>query len=135
MADNDRLAEIEARAAAATPGPWRWRGNTDVWSMRLQAPVRGALTVMDFVRWGMRNAAPRFAINGLMHRADEMARFEVCPDATSRKDPRVYRADLTGIRHPDAEFIAAARSDVDWLIAEVHRLRALVGETPAERAS
>ena len=30
---------------------------------------------------------------------------------------RVYRADITGIRHPDAEFIAHAREDVRVLLA------------------
>lgn len=49
--------------------------------------------------------------------------FEVAPNAKHRDDPKVYRADITGIRHPDAEFIASARSDVSALIAEVERLR------------
>jgi len=75
-------------------------------------------TVMDFVRWGMRGAVPRF-LNpdqpNFMQRADERVRFEVCADATERTDPRVYRADISGIRHPDAEFIAAARSDIPFL--------------------
>lgn len=60
--------------------------------------------------------------------ARELAIFEVAPKATKRDDPKVYRADIVGIRHSDAVFIAAARKDVDDLLAEVRRLRALVGE-------
>lgn len=121
--ETDRLAEIRARAAAATPGPWRWHGNTDNRHVWLQTPRMGGMTVMDFVRWGMQQAAPRFGVDGLMRTADTMVRYAVAPDATSRKDPSVYRADITSIRHPDAEFIAASRADVDWLLAEVERLR------------
>lgn len=44
--------------------------------------------------------------------ARDLPVFEVAPNATSRDDGAVYRADLAGIRHPDAEFIAHARDDV-----------------------
>lgn len=120
---DDRLGEIKARAAAATPGPWRWRGNTDNRHIRLQTPLMHGLTIMDFVRHGMQQAMPRFAVDGLMRKADSMVVYEVAPDATSRKDPSVYRADIAGIRHPDAEFIASSRADVDWLVGEVELLR------------
>lgn len=60
--------------------------------------------------------------------ARELAVFEVAPQATERSDPKVYRADIIDIRHPDAQFIAAAREAVPALIAEVQRLRELVGE-------
>lgn len=43
--------------------------------------------------------------------------YEVAPNAMTREDPKVYRADITGIRHPDAEFIAHARTDVPLLLA------------------
>ena len=38
--------------------------------------------------------------------AREHVAYEVAPQARSREDPNVYRADVVGIRHPDAEFIA-----------------------------
>lgn len=38
--------------------------------------------------------------------ARERVMFEVAPTATHREDPRVYRADIVGIHHPDAEHIA-----------------------------
>lgn len=63
--------------------------------------------------------------------ARKLAVFEVAPNAETRDDPKVYRADVVGIRHPDAEFIAASRADVDWLIGEVERLRAALGTESA----
>ncbi len=57
--------------------------------------------------------------------------FEVCRDATERSDKRVYRADFTETRSPDAQFMAHSRSDVDWLLAEVDRLRAVLAESKA----
>lgn len=53
---------------------------------------------------------PRLTLNvdGMLTNARDLAVFEVAPQATTREDPQVYRADITGIRHPDAEFIVAA---------------------------
>ena len=50
--------------------------------------------------------------------------YEVAPGAATRDDPKVYRADITGIRHPDAEFIAAARTDIPALLAALDEARA-----------
>lgn len=141
MTDLD-LDAIKARRDAATPGPWGWFGNTDVHSMQLATRHFGRLVVMSFRRWGMQSAQPTFATGrtwktspqsmfdfghvGSMELASRLARYEVSPDAPDRTHPSVYRADLNGIKHPDAEFIAHARQDVDDLIAEVERLRALV---------
>src|SRR5690606_9892858 len=94
--------------------------------------------VMGFRRWGMQSAQPEFAHNrhevtgadGLRRLscdrilpAAEMVRYEVAPNATRRADQRVYRADINGIRNPDATFIEHSRADIDWLIAEVERLK------------
>ncbi|GIJ51294.1 hypothetical protein Val02_81800 [Virgisporangium aliadipatigenens] len=100
----------------------------------------GRQHVMGFARWGMSGAQPVFCngrhwrpgdtgdvdfdLGSWMAKASELPIFAVAPDATSREDERVYRADLAGIRNPDAEFIAHARADVDALLAEVDRLRA-----------
>lgn len=157
----DRLAEIVERAEAATPGPWAWFGNTDVHNIYLATKRYGRMFVMGFRRWGMQGARPIFAedrtwkpnpqsgddfgssghmVNGdelldeTLVEADKIARYEVAPRAMRRDDPRVYRADLTGFRNADATFIAEARADVDWLIAEVRRLRAALVEVRAEHA-
>ena len=121
---NDRLAAIQQRTDAATPGPWLWNGDVDNHSMRLSAVHSGRYTVMDLARWGMGSAKARFQIKSRgMVPANEMVQYEVCADATERSDPRVYRGDYKAIRHPDAEFIAHSRTDVDWLLAEVVLLR------------
>ena len=142
----DRFDEIKARRDAATPGPWGWFGNTEVRHIYLATKQWGRQIVMDFGRWGMQSAQPRFVTGrkvtsnpqgmrdftcGLMTDADDLARYEVAPNATSRKDPEVYRADITGFRSDDATFIEHSRADVEWLIGEVERLRALVGEERA----
>lgn len=124
------LEAIRQRAEAATPGPWRWRGNVDSHSMYLAGrdPVWGITTVMDFQRWGMREAQPVFCVAGLLHKATEFPVFEVCPTATTRDDPRVYRGDLIALRHPDAEFIAGARQDITDLLAYIEQLQRAVSE-------
>lgn len=124
---------IRQRAAAAMPGPWFWWGNVDVQNISLvgrRDRRAGVMTVMDFARWGMRGAQPLFCDErGLLIEAsvDPMPVYQVCPSATSRHDPRVYRGDFLELRHPDAEFIAHARQDIDDLLAYVARLEAGIG--------
>ncbi|MBY5917310.1 hypothetical protein HFO77_23230 [Rhizobium leguminosarum] len=43
-----------------TPGPWAWFGNASSNSIYLATTHSGRRYVMDFVRWGMRGAQPRF---------------------------------------------------------------------------
>lgn len=68
--------------------------------------------------------------DGVAAPAREQVVFEVAPEATSREDPKVYRADIVDIRHPDAQFIAHSREDVEALLNEVHRLKALLPVRP-----
>jgi hypothetical protein len=96
---SERLAEIQARADAATPGPWQWRISRRTRDYLLQ--TAGWDIVMGFARWGRDSAQPEFNIDGLLHRGTDLDQ-----------------------PHPDAEFIAAARKDVADLLAEVSRLRA-----------
>jgi hypothetical protein len=91
------LAAIEARANAATPGPWC----TDSWEI-----YQGAEYVPGISEWI----------------------GETCRGATSMEQDRA-----------DAAFVAAARTDVPALVAEVrelllhtHTLEALVAEQAAE---
>lgn len=88
-----------------TPGPWRWELSEKSREARLCGAAGYDLTVVDFVRWGMGGAAPRFrtadgmALN-IMHRADEFA--VVVPG-------REHHAEwFKGVEHPDARLIAAA---------------------------
>ena len=121
----DRLSEIRARLNAASKGPWSWSGDTRFHTVELSnwEPGWGRCTVLRAARAGMQQATFIFRDDHMMNkRAEELAVYEVEPTATSGSDPRVYRHDITGLRHPDAELIAAAPSDIAWLLAEVERL-------------
>jgi len=89
-----------------TPGPWQWGLNLASKQVRLcGGKVKYDLTVMDFVRWGMSNAAPRFNVERqenlhLMTRADELS--VVVPGREHHSDW------FRDIDHPDARLIAAA---------------------------
>jgi len=124
------VPEIRAHHRSVTPGPWGWFGNLDVQNLYL-ASRRGRNVVMDFVRWGAARAQPRFPVNRLMVKAVELPVFEVAPTAISRWDSRVYRADVIGVRHPDADFLARSWEYVDVLLAEVARLQAALANPPA----
>ena len=126
-APDPRLDEIQARLDAATPGPWGWFGNTDTKNIYLATPDRGRQFIMTFRRWGMQGAQPWFNTGMMMAPASDRPRYEVAPAAESRDDPRVYRADVSGIKHPDAEFIANAPTDVSYLLAELRKTREALG--------
>lgn len=120
------IQSIRERVAAATPGPWGWTGNLRTRWVELSTLHSGRLGVMRFERWGMSGAQPMFLDPDSRSRgigavttvkASDVPIFEVCPDATSAADPRVYRQDILGLRHPDAAFIAAAARDVPALLA------------------
>jgi hypothetical protein len=63
----------------------------------------------------------------LMDYARDLAVYAVAPEATSRADERVYRADIVGVRNPNAELMIAAVNALPELIAEVRELREQVG--------
>lgn len=164
------LDDLEAKATAASGGPWHWAGNTDTgepylatWTPgfgrcqvlaigydersatgREAESMRSSLDECGYdaedidrlvTEWavdsfGSPRREPRleFATDLMMVNARDLAIYEVAPEATSRDHPDVYRADVVGIRHPDAEYIAAAHPAVVLaLIAELRALRAAVG--------
>lgn len=57
----------------------------------------------------------------------QVARNQGLPDDTPREHPAVYRADVCDVRAPNAQALAAAWSDVRWLLGEVDRLTAELG--------
>ena len=106
-----------------TPGPWRWEYNAAHKSVHL---VGGRpqydLTVMDFSRWGMGGAVPRFrdtAVDGM----DLMDRLCDKPDwiapATGREHHKHWFQLVT---HPDARLMAAAPEMADALRAILFQL-------------
>lgn len=144
------LEQVRRREAKATPGPWRWFGNTDFHDIYLATSRFGRQFVMQFRRWGMRGAQPVFS-DGRKWRPDpastmdfiagegmtpasEMPVYEVAPGATQRRDDRVYRADLAGIRNPDADFIAHSREDVRLLLEVIADLQSELRDAQAAPA-
>lgn len=98
-------AALEARDKA-TKGPWAWFANVRTKEVYLATPDRGRIFVMDFVRYGMSLAAPRFQVrdesgDGIMYRVDELSK----PDHNGSIE----------INHPDALQIAAAPDALDWI--------------------
>lgn len=124
LPDRPDVEGAMARAEAATPEPWRWEINRKGKQVRLSGGSRRFdLSVMAFDRWGTNGAAPLFlGENSLLVRADELA----CPVSD-----REHHADwFAAVVHHDAEFIAAARTDVPALCRYVlHLERLLAGET------
>lgn len=110
------IEAIRARLAAATPGRWSWDGCLKFRELHLIAATAQGSIVMDFVRWGMSAAAPRFRGEHFdMRRVDEL-------------DLVQSRRRIDGINHPDAILIEHATRDIAFLLAEVDRLQARVAE-------
>jgi hypothetical protein len=80
---------------------------------------------MDFVRWGMRGAQPRFQPErGGMVDAKDLLQFEVGEQSIvgmdeAKKDGSVYRYDVRGINCADARLIAAAPDLLEALRAAI----------------
>lgn len=114
---------IEARCKAATPGPWMWNLCLSSKRIVLEARIRTFEIIIDFTRWGMGGARPRFrkSLNGdgshvIMADAEEFA--EIVPGR--KHHSHWYQT----INQPDANFIAHARTDVPRLIAALRKARA-----------
>ncbi|WP_321953143.1 hypothetical protein [Paraburkholderia bannensis] len=110
-----------------TPGPWRWEYNATHRSVQLVGGrPKFDFTVMDFVRWGMGGAAPRFiepseVMNGLqlMHRICDRA------DWRAPFEGRAHHANwCAGLTHPDARLMAASPE----LFEEIERTYEWLGD-------
>lgn len=112
--DEQELKRVEGRWNAASAGKWFWDVNPKCHQVTLETSKH--MIVMDFVRWGMGSAAPRFRVDGLMQRA------EVLSEPIPGREHHAHWERL--INHPDAIAIQNAPEDVRQLIAEVRRLRA-----------
>lgn len=101
---DERLAEIEQREAAATPGPWG----------TYEAGGGGRIDIaadMEHTGYGYRCRR-------------EIARLDEEPIDNDRSHDHWDEDDDWSQVHHDAEFVAHARSDVPALVAEVKRLKA-----------
>lgn len=105
-----------------TPGPWRWEFNRKHKTVSLVGGKPAFdKTVMDFERWGLQGACPRFneAIDGgqfnVMTRVSDMSAWVLAHVG------RRHHADwCANIIHPDAKLIAAAPD----LLAALKRIAA-----------
>ncbi|OBU86696.1 hypothetical protein MY55_07610 [Chromobacterium subtsugae] len=93
-----------------TPGPWRWEFNGKSKSIQL---VGGRpqfdKTVMDFERWGMSGACPRFNEKISGDELNIMTRVSDRNDWIAPFEGRVHHVDwCADVVHPDARLIAAA---------------------------
>ncbi len=114
------LDELERKARVARPGPWGWYGNTKTHEVYLSTVHGGRVFVMDFERWGMRGAQPRFQIDHRMVALGALAKQEH-PMGPKFEVP--YRRNFVGIGHPDAEHIAS--NDPSTTLALIARIREL----------
>lgn len=119
------VGELRRLAEAATRGQWRWRLNRTCREVVLESTCRGYEVVIDFARWGMNGAKPRFRKQTdagiLMTPAEEFA-----ADVPGREHHSHWHQTLN---HPDAAHIAACCPDVVLsLLREIELLRSFVKE-------
>lgn len=117
---DERLAEIRKRHAAATPGPWRWFGNTQTRQLYLATPDRGRLFVIG--------------THGASSRGGEALQFATWEGEQRGRRGGILRTGLelageTDHNHefreidaPDARAIAHSWQDVDDLLGLVDEL-------------
>lgn len=125
------LDELERKARAATPGMWQWFGNTKIREIYLATVDRGRVFIMDFVRWGMAGAQPRFGLadfdGGCMRSVGELGAAE---HPSGPVFEVAYRRHFSGIGHPDAQHIAANSPPVTLgLIDRIRELEASLTNT------
>lgn len=133
MDQNERKVLRALAADVGVRGPWRWRGDvkrergqtTDVYLAGRSDDFPGPHRVLGFIRAGMQGAQPTFNTRGTMVPATELAMFEVD-----------YRADIVGIDHPIAGWLAACDPDtIVGLLDQVDALEAALAElTPRVEA-
>lgn len=112
------LSELEALDKAATQGTWAWFGNTRMQHIYLATIERGRKIVMDFARWGMQRAQPRFQKppeHGFMDGVEAFVRYEAD-----------HREDIGYLDHPDARLLVEARNALPTLLRMAREREALV---------
>jgi hypothetical protein len=139
--NKERLDRIRGLARTLTAdlgldGRWRWIGRADGHTPNLSLATRehGQMYVLQFERAGMTSGQPVFPVRpgdstwSRMAKAAEIPVFEVCRDATTRDDPRVYRTDVVSFRSPAAEWLAEMDPEtVLVLLDELVKARWLLG--------
>lgn len=75
-----------------TPGPWAWFNNQGHSPWYLATPHSGHLLVMDFARFGMNRAQPRFAIRTAENKSGQMVKAHELPNVRTHPDARLISA-------------------------------------------
>lgn len=120
------IDSLKKLAEAATPGPWVWRQHKISKEIDLAAPHGGGTIVMDFCRQGMQQAQPRFAITMDDEPRGRRGGILVEASALIERNPEKL------LRHPDAEWIAAANPlEILSLIERVRAAEEIVIEHAA----
>lgn len=89
-----------------TPGPWFWSVNEKSKSIQITAMDGMGTTVMDFQRWGMQHATPRFNDKSA---GGEVSLMKCAIDYSSPILGREHHAEwFKGLNHPDAQLMIAA---------------------------
>ena len=109
------VAEIEARLKAVPSGKWSWEINLSAKQVSLVTNQGLGDIVMDFVRYGMGSAQPRFNVSGLMEKAETLA--AIIPGREHHKDW------FQRINHPVADFFECAPTDLRRLLNERRAMR------------
>jgi hypothetical protein len=91
------LKRAKELCEAATAGPWQWFGNTKMREVYLATIDRGRVFVMDFVRWGMSSAQPRFQLRD-QHLGDHADDCHLDRCRRCQPDPDRWRDTRRGIQ-------------------------------------
>jgi hypothetical protein len=116
MMTTEQLAALKEVAERASSGKWRWNVNLKTKHVYLESEDGPRQIIIDFTRWGMSSATPRFNVNGLMQDAQDCAAV-----VEGREHHAAWYQTLD---HPDANHIAAFDPTTCLeLLEEVERLR------------
>ncbi len=118
MIDDADLAAIEARAEAATPGPWMTRDQPISWN---------TIGLETFKDRDPAELEPEHVVMTTWLHGQLRSEVVIFCVAVSPFFDRTYHVH---IRPEDAAFIAHSRADVPALVAEVRRLKAMVRGEP-----
>lgn len=91
-----------------TPGPWRWCGNLDTHLIGLWSMTSGRPFVMDFARWGMREAQPVFYDRAEGENPMSCGVYRKGSDIAIREVS--YRGDIVGVDNIDARILETSVS-------------------------
>jgi len=105
-----------------TKGPWYWEINPASKSFSLRAPQKGGTIVMDFVRYGMQSAQPRFNVGNILRNASDLT--VVDPERDHHKS--WHRL----LDHPDALLIAAAPDLLAACVNALERFKEIESDYP-----